>query len=139
MGIKTFLGKIKKGPKGLLNVFKSFFMQEYFRNAIILWLLALSFLINLANVISLAVLVKPVDFPIILHYNVYFGVDVLDSWEKVYIVPLIGFFLFIVNTLLGLYFYNKKERIASHVLAIANLMIQLSLLVASVGIILINY
>jgi len=139
MGVKKYLGKIKELPKNLARKFKAFFTQEYFRNAILLWLLTLSFLINLANVISLAILVKPVDFPIILHYNVYFGVDVLNSWEKVYIMPLIGFFLFIVNTLLGIYFYKQKERIASHVLAIANLMVQLSLLVASVGIILINY
>ena len=134
-----FLEKIKQLPRNLVRRFKAFFTQEYFRNAIILWLLALSFLINLASIISLAILVKPVDFPIILHYNVYFGVDVLNSWEKVYIMPLIGLFIFIVNTLLGLYFYNHKERIASHVLAITNLIIQLSLLVASIGIILINY
>jgi len=139
MGVKKYLRKIKEGPISLVRKFKVFFTQEYFRNAILLWLLILSFLVNLTNVVSLVTLVKPVDFPIILHYNVYFGVDVLDSWEKVYIMPLIGFFLFIVNTLLGIYFYKQKERIASHVLAIANLMVQLSLLVASVGIILINY
>ena len=139
MGVKEKLGKIKRWPMNLIGSFKSFFVQGYFKNAIILWLLALSFLVNLVNIVSLAIWVKPVDFPIILHYNVYFGVDVLNSWEKVYIMPLIGLFLFIVNTLLGLYFYKNKERIASHVLAIVTLMIQLSLLVASVGIILINY
>ena len=139
MGAKEYLGKIKKWPRDLAGKIKSFFVQGYFCNAIILWLLALSFLVNIINIVSLAIWVKPVDFPIILHYNVYFGVDVLNSWEKVYIMPLIGLFLFIVNTLLGLYFYKNKERIASHVLAIVTLMIQLSLLVASVGIILINY
>ena len=91
------------------------------------------------RIVVLKIFVQPVDFPIILHYNVYFGVDVLDDWRKVYIMPLIGVFLLIINTLLGLYFYKNNERIASHILAMASLMIQLSLLVASASIILINY
>jgi len=139
MGEGKFWEKIKNGPKGFREKSQAFFTQEYFKNPIVLWLLALSFLINLTNIVSLAIFVKPVDFPIILHYNVYFGVDVLDGWEKVYLMPAIGIFLFLVNTFLGLYFFNRKERIASHILMIANLMIQLSLLVASLSIILINY
>jgi len=139
MGMNIFFEKIRRGPKDLAQRGKSFFMQEYFRSSIVLWLLALSFVVNIANWISLKIFIQPVDFPIILHYNVYFGVDVLDSWQKVYLVPIIGFFLFLINTFLGLYFYQQKERIASYILAIANLMIQLSLLVASISIILINY
>jgi len=139
MGTDKIQEKIEWGPKGLAKKIKSFFIQEYFCSSIVLWLLALSFLVDLANGIILKIFVKPVDFPIILHYNVYFGVDVLDDWKRVYVVPLIGLFLFVVNTLLGLYFYQHKERIASYILAIANLMIQLSLLVASISIILINY
>ena len=128
-----------RGPKGLARKCKSFFVQEYFQSSIVLWLLALSLVANLTNWIILKIFIQPVDFPIILHYNVYFGVDVLDDWKKVFLVPLIGLFLFIINTLLGLYFFKNKERIASYTLSIANLMIQLSLLVASVSIILINY
>jgi len=139
MGVKTYLENIKKFPKSIALKVKFFFLQEYFRSSIVLWLLALSFFVALANVISLAVFVKPVDFPIILHYNVFFGVDVLESWDKVFIMPLIGVFLFIVNTLLGVYFYRQGERIASYILAIANLMIQLCLLIACASIILINY
>ena len=139
MGTDKIQEKIGWGPKGLANRLKSFFVQEYFRSPIILWLLALSFLVNIGNLIILKVFIQPVDFPIILHYNVYFGVDVLDSWQKAYLLPIIGFFLLIINTLLGLYFYKQKERIASYILAIANLMIQLSLLVASISVILINY
>lgn len=137
--MNIILKKIVRGPEDLAKKFKSFFIQEYFRSVIVLWLLGLSLAVNVANWIILKIFIQPVDFPIILHYNVYFGVDVLDEWQKVYIMPLIGVFLFIVNILLGLYFYKQKERIASYVLAIANLMIQLSLLVASISIILINY
>ncbi|MDP1619865.1 MAG: hypothetical protein Q8M12_02610 [bacterium] len=83
--------------------------------------------------------IQPVAFPIILHYNVYFGVDLVGGYRQVYILPLIGFILFLINSSLSIYFYGQKERIASYILLIAVLMIQLSLVVASTSIILINY
>lgn len=117
----------------------SFFGQEYFKSHIIIWLLILSFVTNLANWLILRVWVKPVDFSIILHYNVYFGVDLIGSYQQVYVLPAIGIILFCINSLLSLYFYQQKERIASYILLLAMFMIQLSLIVASTSVILINY
>lgn len=117
----------------------AFFKQEYFKSHIIVWLLILGFLTNLIDWVILRIWIKPVDFSIILHYNVYFGVDLIGSYKQTYVLPMIGLILFMVNFLLSVFFYEKKERIASYILLIATLMIQLSLIVASVGIILINY
>ena len=119
--------------------FKSFFAQEYFQSHIVVWLLILSLVANVINWLSLRIWIKPVDFPIILHYNVYFGVDLIGNYGQVFVLPLIGLILFVVNVALSMYFYEQKERIASYILLIATLMIQLSLIVASVSIILINY
>ncbi|EKE21839.1 MAG: hypothetical protein ACD_7C00115G0004 [uncultured bacterium] len=130
---------IHLGINKLQSALKSFFGQEYFRSHIIIWLLILSFIINTANWLSLNIWVKPVDFSIILHYNVYFGVDSIGDYREVYILPIIGLILFFINFVLSLYFYQQKERIASYILLIATLMIQLSLAVASTSIILINY
>lgn len=118
---------------------KSFFSRKYFRNPLVLWVLGLSSTVNLANWIILKIWVRPIDAAIILHYNVYFGVDVTGIWQQVFLVPAIGLVLFGINLLLSLYFYNQKERIASYLILLAILMIQLSLLVASVSVILINY
>jgi len=118
---------------------KAFFADEYFRSHIILWLLVFIFLVNLTNWILLKIFIKPIDFPIILHYNVYFGVDMLGSWKQVYFLPALGLLLLIINLFLSFYFYKKKDRIASYILMIAALMIQLSLLVASASVIIINY
>jgi len=126
------------GRKGLVGKIKSFFAQEYFKNHIIVCLLILSSISNLAIWIILKIFVKPVDYPIILHYNVYFGVDVTGNWKNVWIFPMIGIIIFVINLFLSIYFYNK-ERIASYVLLLAAWMIQLSLIVASLGVILINY
>ncbi len=129
----------KKIFQGLIENFKSFFAREYFRSGIVIWLLVLSLFFNLAGWISLKIFVKAVDFPIILHYNVYFGVDSIGSYKAVYLMPAIGLALLASNLLLSIYFYKNKERIASYLLLIAALMIQLSLAVAAVGIIIINY
>lgn len=118
---------------------ESFFGQEYFKNQIILWLLVLGFATNLANWLILRIWVKPVDFSIILHYNVYFGVDLIGDYQQVFVLPTIGLVLFVINSVLSLYFYHQKERIASYILLLAMFMIQLSLVVASTSVILINY
>jgi len=135
--------KIEKNKK---NIFKgvtvkvrSFFNQEYFRSAIAVWLIILSLAVNLAEWVILKIFIQPVDFPIILHYNVYFGVDMTGDYRLVFFIPLIGLALFSVNLFLSIYFYREKERIASYLLLMTALMIQLSLLVAALSIIIINY
>lgn len=131
--------KIKKATEGLILNLKSFFIQEYFKSAIVVWLLVSSFAANLANWIILKILIQPVDFPIILHYNVYFGVDLKENYQQVFGIPLIGLFLFLTNVALSLYVYKRGERIASYLLLMAALMIQINLIVYSLSIILINY
>jgi hypothetical protein len=131
--------KIKNMQEGLILDLKSFFIQEYFRNVIVAWLLASSLAANLANWIILKLLIQPVDFPIILHYNVYFGVDLKGSYLQVFGIPLIGLFLFLINIILSRYIYKKGERIASYLLLMATLMMQINLIVYSLSIILINY
>lgn len=75
----------------------------------------------------------------ILHYNVYFGVDVIGNWWQSYLNPLMGFLIMIVNFVLALAFYNLKERIASYILLLANLIVQFGLVITSVTVALINY
>lgn len=130
---------IKSGILGLKSKTRSFFIQDYFKSAIVLWLIILSLSVNLSEWIILKIFVRPVDFPIILHYNVYFGVDMVGNYKSVFIVPLIGLALFLVNSILSIYFYRRKERIASYLLLMAAFMIQLSLFVAALSIIIINY
>lgn len=131
--------KIKTKILGLKSETRSFFIQDYFKSAIVLWLIILSLAVNLSEWIILKIFVKPVDFPIILHYNVYFGVDMVGNYKSVFIVPLIGLALFLVNSILSIYFYRRKERIAGYLLLMAAFMIQLSLFVAALSIVIINY
>ena len=134
---KDILNKLKL--TGLGPRIRSFFAEGFFQNRIIFWLSVSSLVANIVDWAILRSFIKPVDFPIILHYNVYFGVDTLGGWKQVFVLPLMGFILFIINLLLSSHFYGQKERIASHLLLMATLMLQLSLIVASVSIIIINY
>lgn len=131
--------KVKTMKEGLVLNLKSFFVQEYFKNIIVAWLLILSLAANIANWIILKLLIQPVDFPIILHYNVYFGVDLKGNYLQVFGIPSIGLFLFLINNLLSLKAYRSGERIASYLLLMATLMMQVNLIVYSLSIILINY
>ncbi|PIP26721.1 MAG: hypothetical protein CO140_04285 [Candidatus Moranbacteria bacterium CG_4_9_14_3_um_filter_40_7] len=131
--------KIKNIKEDSISNLKSFFVQEYFRNVIVIWLLILSLAINLANWLILKLLIQPVDFPVILHYNVYFGVDLKGSYLQVFGIPLIGLFLFLINNLLSLKVYQGGERIASYLLLMATLMAQINLIIYSLSVILINY
>lgn len=118
---------------------KSFITQEFFRNAIIHWVLIASLFVNAVCWGALAFFIRPVDFPIILHYNVYFGVDIIGDWWQAYFLPLIALAIMSVNIVLAYSFYKKEERIISYILLLAGLLVQVSGAIAIGGIIRINY
>jgi hypothetical protein len=122
----------------LKDKFRLFFAKEFFRNPIIQWLFIATIFINLVAWTLLAIFIRPSADPIWLHYNVYFGVDIIGSWWQAYILPVMGLFFFFVNFVLGYYFFNTKERIATHILFLASLLVQVSIIVAVVPIIIIN-
>jgi hypothetical protein len=139
------LEKIKvRQVESLKSKFKLFFEKhilekEFFQNRIVLWLLALNVIANVINWIAIAIFINRLDGDIILHYNVYFGVDSLGDWKKVFILPIIGIIIFVLNACLAAYFFVKKERIASYVLLLASLMVQISLIIAAASVMMINY
>jgi hypothetical protein len=125
----------KKIPQKLFD-FKN---NDFFKNHLILWLLLFNFLTNLVNWISLVLFINKTQGNIILHYNVYFGVDNFGNWQQVFWMPAIGLGLFLINLYLAFFFHSNKEVIASYILLIASLMIQLSLIIGAISVILINY
>ncbi|MCX6763280.1 MAG: hypothetical protein NTZ97_00890 [Candidatus Moranbacteria bacterium] len=121
------------------KVLAGWFRQEYFHSHIAMWLAVISVAANLTNWALIWIFIRPVDFPIILHYNVYFGVDMIGHWKQTYSLPAIGLFLILVNFFLAMHFYRSKNRIASYLIMMAALMVQLCLIVASASVIIINY
>ena len=118
---------------------KSFMAQEFFKNAIIQWVMIVSLLLNGACWGVLVFFIRSVDFPIILHYNVYFGVDIIGDWWQAYFLPLIALSVMAVNVLLAHFFYKNEERVISYLLLLASLIVQISAAIAIGAIIRINY
>lgn len=118
---------------------KFFITQEFFKNAIVHWLLIASLIINIACWGVLWFFIKAVDFPIILHYNVYFGVDIIGAWWQAHILPLIALAITAVNVVLAYSFYKQAERILSYILLLAAFLVQIGGAIAVSSIIMINY
>lgn len=133
--------RIKKTNErsSLKKKIRHFFAQEFFHNSLIQWILIGALFFDLVNWGVLGFFIRPVDFPIILHYNVYFGVDLIGSWWQVFFLPAAGTIILAINSLLAYFFYRQKERIASYLLLLAAFIVQIGISIAAAGIILINY
>ncbi|HPN96577.1 MAG TPA: hypothetical protein PLK35_02310 [Candidatus Moranbacteria bacterium] len=131
--------KSKNSNKSLKDKIKLFFKNEYFQNKTNSWLLFLSLLADLINWAVLVIFLRTSTSNIILHYNVYFGVDMIGNWKQTLLLPAIGLVIFAINFLLSRYFYFNKEKVASYILLAATFMAQTSLLIAALGVIIINY
>lgn len=118
---------------------KSFFSQEYFHSSLVQWVIIGALLLNVLNWSMIAFFIRPVDFPIILHYNVYFGVDVIGAWWQLYFLPLVGLIILLVNSTLGYSFYDQKERMVAHLLMLGTFIVQIALTIAVSSLLLINY
>ena len=123
----------------LLIKLRDFFSQEFFESALMHWVLIGALILNGINWGLIAFFIRPVDFPIILHYNVYFGGDVIGAWWQLYFLPAIGLIILIINTVLGYLFYQKQERIIAHLLMLATFIAQISMTVAVASLLIINY
>lgn len=137
--MESYRTKKEKMSSSLTSRFKLFFTKKYWQSRIVLWLLFSALVGNLADWAIILIFIRPTVPTIILHYNVYFGVDMMGDWRWVFILPGIGLLLLIINNSLAMYFYSNKERIASYILLMAALMVQLSLLIATLSVIIINY
>jgi hypothetical protein len=139
---QAFGGDEKERKTSLAKKIKLFLAYKsggYSDNPIILWLSITSLVANVANWIVLKIFVKPIEGDIILHYNVYFGVDSTGGYREIYFLPVAGIFILVFNFFLGVFFFKNKERIVSYVLLMAALMANLCLIIASATVILINY
>jgi len=95
-------------------------------------IIALSILTNFAIWILFYFKVEPSVYPIPLHFNVYTGIDIVDYWYKIFVIPGFGLFLMLVNSIVGLALY-RREKFIAYILFIGNLFVQVILLVASIA------
>jgi len=100
----------------------------YLQDKIVLILFFLSLFLNLVLYLILAVWLRPVADPIILHYTVYFGIDYLGAWYNLYTMPAVGTFIGLVNFGL-LFFFYRREIMVGYFLSGVTLLVQALLLI----------
>jgi hypothetical protein len=113
--------------------------QSFYHNTFVRFSLLAVFILQAASFIVLGFFVRSQQSIIILHYNVYFGVDLVGAWGQIFMVPSIALVFVITNTFLAQWFYNQKERVASYVLLLASILVSLGSVFACVSVAFINY
>lgn len=83
--------------------------------------------------------IRPSEMPLVLHYNVYFGVDLLGTWWQAYILPLLGVLFYGGHVFLARRFYMRAERIACYLMLLSAGMLSCGILIASMSTAFINY
>jgi len=72
-----------------------------------------------------------------LHYNLYFGIDLLGKWYAIFVLPLFGLLVIIINNLIAYLLFNR-ERLLSYFLLVTQTLVNVALFAAGIFIILLN-
>jgi hypothetical protein len=112
-------------------------IKLYFKHLPNLILLFLGFLLNLASWIWLLWQIKPQTDPIFLHYNILFGVDSIGEWWKVFYLPVVGLFIYIVNAILGWILFGR-DKFTSQLLNFVSVLCQVFILIAAALLVFLN-
>ncbi|MFA6271490.1 MAG: hypothetical protein WC693_00085 [Patescibacteria group bacterium] len=107
------------------------------RNKIIGVALLIALFLNLGIWILLYMNIKPSPDPVFLHYNIYFGIDLIGDWYRIYIIPLSGLLIILVNYFVGVIMYSSK-RILSYLIVIFTIPVNMFLALAAVLLAFIN-
>ncbi len=106
-----------------------FFVSAFFS----VFLLALTAALPLWRIVPLGS-VRPF---IPLHYNIYLGVDRLGPWQQIFILPILGFSLFLFNLFLQTFVF-PQEKLLAFLISIATTILELIFFVAMILIVLMN-
>jgi len=77
---------------------------------------------------------------IALHYNVDFGINLIGETKNIYIIPVVGLLVIVINSILYINLsVNKDKKIIFHVLFATSLFVNIILLSAVTSVYLINF
>jgi hypothetical protein len=124
--------EIKDFQNLVFNLFSYLYIKIYF-----IFLLLVNFLIWLT---AFSIDSKIDGNQIALHYNVDFGIDYYGDKNKIYIIPLLGFIIILVNLFFLINMHKSRDRkFISHVLLTSALVSNIILLTAIISVYLINF
>ena len=112
---------------------------SFFKNTIVRILVVVNIFVILVNFLAFGYFIRPTDGLLVLHYNVYFGVDIQGVWWQIFILPLASTFFLAGHFFVASRLYTLQERIAAYLMLFGSCLISISILIASIGVIFINY
>jgi len=129
-----------------MNLFKRHFKPRYLWIALVT-LVRQSKTFRITTVISFLFLLAMWFLPIVplaelkpflpLHYNVYMGIDRFGPWYGAFVIPVLGTFLWIINSIFEALFF-QKARVLSSFFAFGTVVTEGVLLVSLIFMILLN-
>lgn len=120
--------------------FREFLRRVFLRDHIVLWPLLAAVILQILNWGFLIWRGLPLQNQetIPLHYNIYFGVDLLGPWYGIFLPAGFGFLALVINTVLVILIY-EKQRLLAYFFAASTALLELILLAASFFTILLNF
>ncbi|MCF7819915.1 MAG: hypothetical protein K9M44_00385 [Candidatus Pacebacteria bacterium] len=77
---------------------------------------------------------------LILHYNIDFGIDLVGDPKEIFLLPLVGLVVFLLNLILVLSSYRRKAyALLAHFLPLTALLVNIFLLMAMLSLYFINF
>lgn len=120
----------EKFSRIVLNLLQFFYIKVY--------LVAILFL-NAINWLAVYFINRRVSQDLVaLHYNIDFGVNLIGSVKRIYLIPFLGLIIALLNLILTNSLY-RQDRFAVHLLLAAALLANLFLLTATASLYLINF
>ncbi len=125
----------------ILARFQTFLQKRLFLKDKIILINLIASLLILASLFFLFIykigLSHQAEEQFFLHYNIYFGIDWLGAWYKIFIYPLIGLIIFIINFSLSIFFF-EKEKFLSYLLISSITFCEVLVFMAGLSVIWIN-
>jgi hypothetical protein len=115
----------------------SYFPKIYLRDRWIMGASLVSMALQLGMWVYVVQHITPFKERIFLHYSILSGIDLIDSWWKMYYFPLAGLLVLIGNTVFSALVY-PSDKILSRLLVVGGVIIEFFLFIAVYFIIGIN-
>ncbi|MFZ2300161.1 MAG: hypothetical protein WAW00_03440 [Candidatus Moraniibacteriota bacterium] len=112
---------------------------SFFDNTITRTLFAANLVFVCASFGTLGYFIRPTENLLVLHYNVYFGVEIQGLWWQLFMLPVAGMLFFGGHSVFAHSFYVKSERIAAYLMLFGAGLLNAGILIASASVAFINY
>lgn len=112
---------------------------SFFRNTIVRVLFGVNIFLCSVSFGLFGYFIRPTENILVLHYSIYFGVDIQGIWWQLYILPVAGMLFFLGHLFFARHFYQKYERIAAYLMLFSSGLLNIGIIIASASIAFINY